>query len=177
MLTTTRVFAVFFALWAAVAGQAEESFRFPLIDGGQLAFDGLEGRPILVVNTASRCAFADQYDELQTVYDTYRDNGLVVLAVPSNEFRQELKDEAAVRAFCAMNFDLDIPITEITEIRGAEAHPFYAWVKETTGFVPRWNFNKILVGPDGTVLGTWRAPVKPTSKKITSVIEQALARG
>jgi glutathione peroxidase len=94
--------------------------------------------------------------------------------VPSNDFAQELGDEKAVKEFCEVNFDLTIAMTEITVVTGAEAHPFYAWVKDSSGFAPGWNFNKVLLGSDGAVIATWGSGPKPTSAAITKRIEALL---
>lgn len=169
-----RLLAVVLVAFAGVAAQAE-SFRFASIDGGAYDTAEWQGRPVLVANTASLCSFTPQYDGLQALYDQYRDRGLVVLAVPSDDFRQELGSESEVKDFCAMNFDLDLPMSEITHVRGDDAHPFFAWVAESTGFVPGWNFNKILVGPDGAVIGTWGSVTDPQSGAIVGAIEAALA--
>ena len=146
---------------------------FPSIDGGTLAIEDWRGRPVLVVNTASRCAFTRQYDALQRLYDNYADQGLVVLAVPSDDFRQEFSTAGEVKEFCEVNFDLTIPMTDITKIRGHEAHPFYRSLREF-GFVPRWNFNKVLIGPDGNLVETFGSTVKPLSPAITRRIEALL---
>jgi glutathione peroxidase len=147
---------------------------FASIDGGELSLGDWRGRPVLVVNTASRCAFTPQYDALQALYDRYRDRGLVVLAVPSDDFRQELGSEAEVKAFCELNFGLDLPMTEITRVTGPEAHPFYRWLAEAHGVTPGWNFTKVLIGPDGDFAGVWGSSVKPTSRAVTGAIEALL---
>ncbi len=168
------VLALFlFALGSgATAGPVGGTFRS--IDGGEISLQDWRGRPVLVVNTASRCAFTGQYDDLQDLFDRYRDRGLIVLAVPSNDFLQELGSEEAVKNFCEVNFDLDLPMTAITSVRGAEAHPFYRAVRDQSGFVPGWNFNKILLGPDGQIVDTWGAMTDPASQKITRRIESLL---
>jgi glutathione peroxidase len=143
---------------------------FASIDGGEIRIEDWRGQPVLVVNTASLCGFTYQYDDLQALDDDYRDRGLVVLAVPSGDFRQELESEAEVKEFCEVNFDLDLPMTEITSVRGDSAHPFFAAVLEATGFEPAWNFNKILISPDGEVVGTWGSLAKPQSPTITRAI-------
>jgi len=146
---------------------------FPSIDGGMLSIEDWRGRPVLVVNTASRCAFTRQYDELQALQDTYGDRGLVVLAVPSNDFRQELATEEEVKDFCELNFDLTLPMTGITQVRGPDAHPLYKALR-AKGFEPAWNFNKVLIGPDGEVAGTWGSLAGPMSPAITDRIEAML---
>ena len=160
---------------ATLPAQAGQSFVFPSIDGGEIDLADYAGQPVLVVNTASRCAFTRQYDALQELYDAYRDRGLVVLAVPSQDFRQELASAEEVKDFCEVNFDLDLPMTDITHVRGDAAHPFYAWVADETGFVPAWNFNKILVAPDGSVAETFGSATRPMSGAMTAPIEAMLA--
>jgi glutathione peroxidase len=182
-ISKRTLWAVPWSIWAAVLAVAllaapgavrAGNFAFASIDGGGIDLADWAGRPILVVNTASQCAFTPQYDALQALYDRYREAGLVVLAVPSDDFAQELESEAEIKEFCEINFDLDLPMTEITSVRGAGAHPFYRWVRDETGFAPRWNFNKVLIGPDGTVAGTWGSTTGPQSARITGRIEALL---
>lgn len=158
----------------ARASIAPGRFRFASIDGGTIDLADFAGRPVLVVNTASRCGFTPQYDDMQALYDRYRDRGLVVLAVPSNDFRQELADNEAVRDFCEVNFGLDLPMTEITRVRGAEAHPFFAWLARDHDFVPSWNFSKALIGPDGGYVAGWGPLTRPTAGSVTRAIEPLL---
>lgn len=170
--------ALIFAVWAGAAAPAlaAATFSFSSIDGGELSLDDWKGRPVLIANTASQCGFTRQYDDLQSLYETYKDRGLVVLAVPSDDFNQELSTEAEIKDFCAVNFGLTLPMTEITHVKGRDAHPFYAWVQEQTGFVPAWNFNKILIDADGAVVATFGSVVKPTSGSITRPIEAMLSQ-
>ncbi|WP_373274784.1 glutathione peroxidase [Roseobacter insulae] len=167
--------ALIFSLVSAQAALAGISAHtFASIDGGTLNTGDWAGQPVLVVNTASQCGFTGQYDGLQALYDTYRDRGLVVLAVPSDDFNQELASAAEVKEFCDLNFALDLPMTDITPVKGARAHPFYREVAAETGFTPRWNFNKVLIAPDGDVVETWGAATKPQSAKVTRAIERLL---
>lgn len=157
-----------------IAQAAPVGGTFPSIDGGNLSIEAWRGQPVLVVNTASHCGYTGQYAALQRVYDTYSNRGLVVLAVPSDDFNQELDSAAEVKAFCELNYDLTLPMTDITRIKGRKAHPFYKAVKAETGFVPRWNFNKVLIAPDGSVAGTWGASTKPDSGKILNLVKPML---
>ena len=147
---------------------------FENIDGGSLKLSDWSGQPVLVVNTASRCGFTGQYAGLQALYDRYRARGLVVLAVPSDDFKQELASNTEVKKFCDLQYGLDLPMTGITLVRGTAAHPFYRSVAEEAGFTPGWNFNKILLSPEGRVVATYGAPVKPLSRQITHQIEALL---
>ncbi|WP_373281679.1 glutathione peroxidase [Litoreibacter roseus] len=156
-----------------LATQAE-AFTFDSIDGGTIDLDAWTGQPVLVVNTASLCGFTYQYAGLQELYDTYRDEGLVVLGVPSDDFRQELGSETEVKEFCELNYGLDFPMTTISDVRGGDAHPFYKWVKDAVGFEPNWNFNKVLISGDGEVLETYGSNVRPMSREVTSAVEAEL---
>lgn len=159
---------------ATLAQAAPSGLSFSSIDGGTLNMDDWRGQPVLVVNTASRCGYTPQYDGLQALYDRFRDRGLVVLAVPSNDFRQELASDDAVKDFCEVNFDLDLPMTTITPVLGEAAHPFYKWVREEAGFAPRWNFNKVLIAPDGRVAATFGSNARPLSAPVISAITAVL---
>lgn len=159
---------------AVEAGEAPvEQFRFGSIDGGEMGFGDWPG-PVLVVNTASMCGYTGQYADLQALQDAYADRGLTVVAVPSDDFNQELGTDAEVKDFCEVNYGLTLPIASITPVTGEGAHPFYRWLADTQGFAPRWNFNKVLVGPDGAVLGTWGSSASPTGPAITAAVEAAL---
>lgn len=161
-------------LLASVAWADLRNVTVPSIDGGVINMAAWSGQPVLVVNTASQCAYTGQYEALQTLYDTYRARGLVVLAVPSDDFRQELDSAERVREFCEMAFGLDMPMTDILTIKGAQAHPLYAGFRDAAGFVPRWNFNKVLIGADGRIVETWGAPTAPMSRPIRNAVEAAL---
>jgi glutathione peroxidase len=154
--------------------QAWAGYAFKSIDGGTIDLDDFKGHPVLVVNTASLCGFAPQFTDLQALQDTYGDRGLVVLAVSSNDFNQELDTAAEVKSYCSANFGLTIPMTDITHVLGADAHPFYAMLKADYGFAPRWNFNKVLVGPDGAIVEHWGSNTNPMAKAITGPIEALL---
>ncbi|WP_226341245.1 glutathione peroxidase [Gemmobacter serpentinus] len=166
-------------VFCAAAGRAfaadPPDFRFDGLDGGQHDLSLWRGAPVLVVNTASLCGFARQFDALQGLQDRFAAQGLHVLAVPSDDFRQELEDDAAVKRYCAVNFDLTLAIATITPVLGPEAHPFYRWMAESHGFVPNWNFNKILLGRDGQPRATWRAVVDPLSTPVLTAVEAALS--
>jgi glutathione peroxidase len=157
-----------------VPGFAQAGYTFVSIDGGTIDLDDFRGQPVLVVNTASLCAFAPQFDDLQALHDAFGGRGLVVLAIPSDDFDQELDDATAVKEYCTTNFSLTIPMTDITQVMGKDAHPFYAMLKAKHGFSPRWNFNKVLLGPDGALVDTWGSNTRPTAKAITGAVEALL---
>lgn len=164
-----------FALAVTATGaMAAPSDPFVSIDGGEVSLADWAGQPVLLVNTASMCGYTPQYEALQTLYDTYRAQGLVVLAVPSDDFRQELASAEKVKEFCEINYNITLPMTDITHVKGPDVHPVYAWLRAEAGFVPRWNFNKVLIGRDGEVAGTWESGDRPLSKQIVSAVEAAL---
>lgn len=165
------VFAAVFALLLSLPAKA---FVFTGLDGTQLDLKAWRGQPVLVVNTASLCGFTRQYGDMQSLYETYGPRGLVVLAVPSDDFRQELGSNEEVADFCRVQTGLTFPITEITSVRGAQAHPFFQWLAAAHGHVPTWNFNKALIGPEGELLGFWGSGTRPTARAITRPIRAAL---
>lgn len=152
-------------------------FTFTSIDGEPLALRDFRGKAVLVVNTASECGFTPQYAGLQSLWQRYRDRGLVVLGVPSNDFgAQEPGDEARIRDFCTSRYAVDFPLTGKTSVIGADAHPFYRWIESTFGeaAAPRWNFQKYLVGTDGEVVGAWPSRVEPLAAELIEALESAL---
>ena len=153
---------------------ATQPFRFPSIDGGSYDLGAWRGQPILVVNTASLCGFTDQYAGLQALHEAYAGRARV-LAVPSNDFAQELGTDAEVADFCEMHFGLTLPMTTIQSVRGPRAHPFYRWLADAHGFVPRWNFNKVLLDASGALVATWGSGPEPMGRQINSAINGALA--
>jgi len=151
-------------------------FDFTAIEGHPLPLEQFRGRPMLVVNTASFCGFTRQYAELQTLWDTYRDRGLVVLGVPSDDFNQEMDDNAAIKEFCEVQFGIDFPMTERVAVRGPQSHPLFAHFRAALGerAGPNWNFFKYLVAQDGRVVEAWSSRTAPNSPAIIDAIERVL---
>ena len=151
--------------------------RFAGIAGGEIALADYAGRPVLVVNTASFCGFTGQYAGLQRVWERYRDAGLVVIGVPTDDFNQEPGDEADIKEFCEVNFDVDFPLTAKVATGGPERHPFFSEVAAALGerALPGWNFHKFLVGADGEVTASWPSHVRPESAAVIDAIEAELA--
>lgn len=169
--------ALFAGGQARADGTTAHAFSFENIDGGQFDLKDFAGKPVLVVNTASMCGFTYQYEGLQALYDRYKARGLVVLTVPSDDFGgQEYASEEKVKQFCEVNFGLDLPMTNITKVRGRDAHPFYAWAKQDLGpaKAPRWNFHKYLVAPDGRLVGAFSHGTEPEAPALTKAIEAIL---
>ena len=133
-------------------------------------------KAILLVNTASYCGFTKQYNDMQNIWEKYQNKGLLVLAVPSNSFNQEKKTEKEVKEFCEVNFNINFPMTTLTEVKGKNAHELFKWAKENHGksAEPKWNFHKILINKEGEVQDTFASFTKPMSKKIIKAIENIL---
>ena len=162
------------ALPFVTRAQAATGFAFDSIDGGRYDMADWRGQPVLVVNTASLCGYAGQYDDLQALHEEFGPRGLVVLAVPSNDFRQELASDAEVAEFCELNFNLTLPMTTITSVRGASAHPFFQWLRASYGFEPGWNFNKVLLDRDGQMVQSFGSNTRPTGARMRREIEALL---
>ena len=151
-------------------------FKINSITGDQIDLKDFKGKPILIVNTASYCGFTKQYNGMQELWEKYRDRGLIVLGVPSNSFNQEKSDNSAVKEFCEVNFNINFPLTEITDVKGDNAHEIYKWAMNNHGksAIPKWNFHKILIGKDGKIVDTFVSFTNPTSKKVTKIIDKIL---
>ena len=151
-------------------------FKIESISGKIIDFKDYKGKVILLVNTASYCGFTKQYDELQELWDLYKSRGLIVLGVPSNSFNQEKNSNADVKDFCKVNFNINFPLTTITEVKGENAHELFKWAKDNHGksAVPKWNFHKILINKEGKVEDTFASFTNPMSKKIIKKLEKIL---
>lgn len=162
---------------AARADGSAHQFTFDAIDGGTVALADYAGKAVLIVNTASQCGFTGQYEGLQALWERYRDRGLVVLGVPSNDFGgQEPGSEAEIAQFCETTFGIDFPMTTKVQVKGEGAHPFYAWARQELGAMaaPKWNFHKYLVGPDGRLVDWFSTVTGPDAGRLVSAVEKVL---
>ena len=151
-------------------------FKINSITGEIINLKDYQNKLVLIVNTASYCGFTKQYDDLQLLWEKYRSDGLIVLGVPSNSFNQEKKADTEVKEFCDVNFNIDFPMTTITEVKGENSHEIFKWAEKNYGksAIPKWNFHKILINKEGKIEDTYNSFTKPMSKKITSKIESLL---
>ena len=152
-------------------------FKINSINAEELDLSAFKGKTILLVNVASKCGFTKQYDDLQKLYDDYKEKGLIVIGIPSNQFGgQEPGSEKEIKNFCETNFNITFPMTSKYEVKGANAHPIYMWAKDTFGksTVPKWNFHKILINKDGKIEDTFASFTGPLSNKVVKKIEQIL---
>ena len=152
-------------------------FSFTSIDGDPLPLSTFKGKPVLVVNTASKCGLTPQYEGLEQLYSDYKSKGLVVLGVPCNQFAgQEPGSEAEIKTFCQVKFDVDFPMTSKVDVKDAGRHPFYAWAEDKLGTpaVPVWNFHKILIGKGGEAIAAFGPRTEPLAPEITEAVKKAL---
>lgn len=155
------------------------NFSFVGIDGQPLPLADYRGKAVLVVNTASQCGFTPQYKGLEELAEKYRERGLVVLGVPSNDFGgQEPGSSGEIKQFCDLTYHIQFPLTEKTKVVGEGAHPFYRWAAGAFGPLakPRWNFHKYLIGPDGRLVDWFSTVTKPDSSRIIKAVEAVLPK-
>ena len=169
---------MFFFKTSSTANYEKKIYDFTIesITGEIINFKDYKNKVILVVNTASYCGFTKQYDELQELWDLYKEKGLIVLGVPSNSFNQEKNNNADVKKFCEVNFNINFPLTAIIEVKGKNAHEVFKWAKENHGksAEPKWNFHKILINKDGKIEDTFASFTGPMSKKIINKLDKIL---
>jgi glutathione peroxidase len=150
-----------------------------MLDGRSTTFGKFADQVVLVVNVASRCGLAPQYEALEALQKTYGDRGFTVLGVPSNQFMQELKSADDIASYCSTTWGVSFPMTEKVKVNGKSAHPLYQHLtstKDVNGVSGRvmWNFEKFLVSPDGTMV-RFRPQVAPGSAEVITAIEKALS--
>jgi len=151
-------------------------FSFDGMDGNLIKLDDYKNKIIVVVNVASRCGYTPQYNDLQKLWTEYKKKDVVVLGIPTNNFKQEPGSNSEIKEFCETNFGINFPMSEKTNVIGGQAHPFYKWAKKDYGIaaIPKWNFHKIIVGKNGKIVDTFASFTKPNSKKFLSAIENEI---
>ena len=169
---------MFFFKTSATANYEKKIYDFSIesITGETINFKDYKNKVILVVNTASYCGFTKQYEKLQELWDLYKEKGLIVLGVPSNSFNQEKKNNNEIKKFCEVNFNINFPLTTITDVKGDNAHDIFKWAKKNYGksAIPKWNFHKILINKEGKIEETFSSFTNPTSNKLIKKIEKIL---
>ena len=166
----------FFSKTNAGYEKLAHEFSFKSIDGGKINLQNYKDNVIVVVNVASRCGFTNQYEDIQNLWLKYKNKNLVVVGVPTNNFKQEPGSNKDIKDFCETNFNISFPMTKKMDVIGENAHPFFKWAKENHGrsAIPKWNFHKIIIGKDGKVADTFASITKPSSKKFISLIEEKI---
>ena len=170
------ILSMIFSTKSMSSDKSFHDFSIESISGGDISLSDYKNKVVLLVNTASQCGFTPQYAGLQKIYDRYKDDGFVVLGVPSDDFNQELSSDDDVKKFCEIRYGVNFPLTSIQKIKGDGAHPLYKWISGNTSVIgqPRWNFHKYLISKDGQVINWFSSMTSPTSDGLLKQVEQAL---
>ena len=166
----------FFNIATANYEQLAYDFKFKGLNGNNIDFNDFKEKVIIVVNVASRCGFTNQYEDLQNVWETYKNKNVVIVGVPTNNFKQEPGTNEEIKDFCETNFNINFPMTEKIDVIGSNSHPFYKWAKLNHGnsAIPKWNFHKIIINKDGKIVKTFSSITRPSSKKFLEVIQNLI---
>jgi glutathione peroxidase len=172
-------FLIMFGFFSKVSANYTKlayDFEFNGIEGKTIRLSDYKNKVIVVVNVASRCGFTNQYNGLQKLWVDYKDKDLVVLGVPTNDFKQEPGSNSEIKDFCETNFNVNFPMTKKVNVIGKKSHPFYKWAKDNHGksAIPKWNFHKIIIGKDGKIADTFASITKPSSNKFIKFIEKKI---
>ncbi len=169
-------FFMFFFTKAEVNAKSFHDFSVESITGKEIKLSEYKNKVVLLVNTASQCGFTPQYSGLQKIYDRYKEDGFIVLGVPSDDFNQELSTNSDVKKFCEIRYGVNFPMTSIQKIKGNDAHPIYKWIADNVSVIgqPRWNFHKFLIGKDGEIVNWYSSMTSPTSESFVKDVEDAI---
>ena len=149
-------------------------FSFEDIDGNQVNLDKFRGKPIFMVNTASRCGYTPQYENLQNLFTNYKDTDLTILAMTSNSFNQEYASNDDIKKICLVNYDVGFVTSSPINVKGADSHEIFSWLKNDFGKSPKWNFYKYLFDREGSLVSSWSSMTKPDHSKILKEINNTL---
>lgn len=165
----------------AIAASAQSIYDIKLkdIDGKDTTLAAYKGKPVLIINVASKCGYTKQYSGLEATYQKYKAQGFAVLGFPCNQFGgQEPGTNEEIKQFCSSKFNVTFPLFDKIEVNGANRHPLYVALAGKDSPFPgdiKWNFNKFLVGKDGKIIKRFDSKVTPDSEELTKAIEAALA--
>jgi len=160
---------------AMLAASNVHDFTLQSIDGKATPLSSYKGKVLLLVNVASKCGYTPQYTGLESLYEKYKDKGLVVVGIPANNFgAQEPGTNDEIKTFCTRNYNVTFPMMSKVSVKGGDQAPLYDYLTKQAGDV-KWNFTKFLVGKDGRVITKFDSPVKPDAPELTSAVEKALA--
>ena len=144
------------------------------IDGNNISLSKFKGKPILLVNTASRCGFTPQYEGLQNLFLKYKKTDLTIIAATSNSFNQEFEDPEQIKNICLVNYNVKFITSSPIKVKGSDSHPIYTWINEEYKKKPKWNFYKYLFDRSGKLVDSWSSITKPDSMKIINNIEKLI---
>jgi glutathione peroxidase len=160
---------------AQAADLLDQDFRLLAGDEVVNLNEAYSGKVVLIVNTASKCGNTPQYEGLETLYQEYSADGLVVLGFPSNDFLgQEPGTEEEIQEFCRLTYSVKFPMFEKVVVKGGEAHPFFNQLAAASGTYPTWNFHKYLIGRDGKLISEFSPRTQPYDDKLVATIKTAL---
>jgi glutathione peroxidase len=152
-------------------------FTMNSIDGQPLPLSNFKGKVLLIVNVASFCGFTPQYEQLEAVYEKYKDQGFVVAGFPANNFgAQEPGTNEEIKTFCSRKYNVKFPIYSKISVKGEDKAPLYQYLTESAGGEIKWNFTKFLIDRNGKIIARFESPVKPDSPEVIAAIEKALTQ-
>ena len=172
------IFAMLMASWggaAACSALLDHEVR-KLGEEETVSLCDYQGQVIVVVNTASRCGYTRQYASLEKLYSEHREQGLVVLGFPSNDFSQEPGTEEQIQSFCRLTYGVEFPMFAKSSVRGDAPEPIYEGLAEASGRYPQWNFHKYLIARDGSYVADFPSSVDPLSNRMMDLVERELVR-
>ena len=177
ILKIALIFTLFsFYCLSTMANNSSNIYDFDLvdIDGNKVYLSKFKGKPILLVNTASRCGFTPQYEGLQNLFSQYRKTDLTIIATTSNSFNQEYENPDEIKKICLVNYGVSFITSSPIDVNGENVHPIFNWINEEYNKKPKWNFYKFLFNRDGLLIDSWSSMTKPDSNKIINKIENLL---
>ncbi len=153
------------------------NFYFTKADGQKISLKEFKNKVLLIVNTASKCGFTKQYEDLENLYKKYKNQGLEIIAVPSTDFgNQEFGSDEEIQKFCKLNYGVSFLVVKKEIVSGNKSHAFYKWARSELGFgtAPKWNFHKYLISSDGRLIDYFHSNISPNNDKLVSKIEKEL---
>ena len=177
LIAMAIIFFSFFSLsnvnTREVPGSAYD-FTFVDIDGKNFPLSQFKGKPLLIFNSASKCGFTSQYTGIQKIHENYKNKGLIVIGVPSDNFHQEPGNEEDIKKFCMVNFNITFDLTKKNNVVGSEVHPFFEWLDKNYNAKPKWNFYKFVINKDGKLENHFSSMIVPSSVKLISALDKVI---
>ena len=177
LIAMAIIFFSFFSLsnvnTREVPGSAYD-FTFVDIDGKNFPLSQFKGKPLLIFNSASKCGFTSQYTGIQKIHENYKNKGLIVIGVPSDNFHQEPGSEEDIKKFCMVNFNITFDLTKKNNVVGSEVHPFFEWLDKNYNAKPKWNFYKFVINKDGKLENHFSSMIVPSSVKLISTLDKVI---
>jgi glutathione peroxidase len=168
------IFLIFCSRIMANENKSIYDFNFKDIDGNLIELSSFKGKPLLIINTASRCGFTPQYEGMQNLFSIYRKTDLTIIATTSNSFKQEFEDPEQIKKICLVNYNIGFITSSPLNVKGKDLHPIYEWLNKDYGKSPKWNFYKYLFNRSGKLTDSWSSITKPDSKKIKNQIDKLI---